>query len=143
MGHFVAILGHLRAILGHLGAVLRPCWGILGPSWAILGVSWATLGHLGTKSFQDTSRMAGTVAGRRHLGRFSITFWGLKLVTFWLFLGSCFRHVFGHFLENFWANFGDPFWDQMGLRGAKIGSKRPLKSFKVATTYICNNLKKP
>ena len=45
-------------------------------------------------------------------------------------------------MEHFWANFGDPFWDQMGLRGAKMGSKRPIKSFKVAKTCICKNLKK-
>ena len=46
-------------------------------------------------------------------------------------------------MEYFWANFGDPFWDHMVLRGAKMGSKRPLKSLKVATTCICKNLKKP
>ena len=44
---------------------------------------------------------------------------------------------------HFWANFGDYFWDQMGLRGAKMGSKRPIKSFKVAKTCICKNFKKP
>ena len=31
----------------------------------------------------------------------------------------------------------------MGLRGAKMGSKRLLKSLKVAKTCICKNLKKP
>ena len=41
------------------------------------------------------------------------------------------------------ANFGTTFWDQIGLRGAKMGSKRPIKSFKVAKTCICTNLKKP
>ena len=30
----------------------------------------------------------------------------------------------------------------MGLRWAKMGSKRPIKSFKVAKTCICKNLKK-
>ena len=59
-----------------------------------------------------------------------------------LFLGSCFGLVFGHFLENCSTNFGDPFWDQMGLRWAKMGSKRPIKSFKVAKTCICKNLEK-
>jgi hypothetical protein len=31
----------------------------------------------------------------------------------------------------------------MGLRGAKMGSKRPIKSFKVPKTCICKNLEKP
>ena len=31
----------------------------------------------------------------------------------------------------------------MGLRGAKMGSKRPIKSCKVAKTCICKNLKRP
>ena len=31
----------------------------------------------------------------------------------------------------------------MGLRGAKMGSKRPIKTFKVPKTCICKNLKKP
>ena len=31
----------------------------------------------------------------------------------------------------------------MGLRGAKMGSERPIKSFKVAKTCICKNLKQP
>ena len=67
--------------------------------------------------------------------------WGPKLVHFLLFLGSCFGRVFGHFLEHFWTNFGDPFWEQMGLRWAKMGSKRPIKRFKVTKTCICKNLK--
>ena len=46
-------------------------------------------------------------------------------------------------MDHFWANFGASFWDQMGLRGAKMGSKRPIKSFKVPKTCICKNLKKP
>ena len=46
-------------------------------------------------------------------------------------------------MELIWTNFGNPFWDQMGLRGAKMGSKRPLKSLKVAKTCICKNLKNP
>jgi len=31
----------------------------------------------------------------------------------------------------------------MGLRGAKMGSKRPIKSFKVPKTCICKNHKNP
>ena len=57
-------------------------------------------------------------------------------------MGSCGGPVFVHFFENVWANFGDPFWDQMGLRGAKMGSKRPIKSFKVPKTCICKKRKK-
>ena len=76
------------------------------------------------------------------MAHFGPKFWIPKLATFWLFLGSWFGQVFGHFLEHFWTNFGHPFWDQMGLRGAKMGSKRPIKSFKVAKTCICKNLKK-
>ena len=39
--------------------------------------------------------------------------------------------VFGHVLDNFGGNFGDPFWDQID------------QSFKVPKTCICKNLKKP
>ena len=46
-------------------------------------------------------------------------------------------------MDHFWANFGAYFWDQMGLRGAKMGSKRPIKSFKVPKTCICKNHKNP
>ena len=38
-------------------------------------------------------------------------------------------------------NFRAPFWEQMGLRWAKMGSKRPIKRFKVAKTCIWKNLK--
>ena len=114
----------------------------MGPSWAILGVSWATLGHLGTKSFQDPSRMAVPVPRDRHLSPFWTKFRGPKFANLWLFLGSYYGPVFGHCLEHFWANFGDFFWDQMGLRRAKMGSKRPTKSFKGAKTCICKNLEK-
>ena len=44
-------------------------------------------------------------------------------------------------MEHFWTNFGDSFWDQLGLRWAKMGSKKPIKSFKVAKTSTCKNLK--
>ena len=86
--------------------------------------------------------MAVPVPRHRHLGPFWTLCWSRKLSTFWLFVGSCFGLVFSHLLEHFWANFGDIFWDQMGLRRAKMGSKRPIKSFKVAKTCICKNLKK-
>ena len=128
--------------MGYLRAVLGPSWSILGPSWAILGVSWPILGHLGTKSFQDSPRLNLPVPRLRHLGPFWAPFLGQKLAIFWLFSRSFFGPVFRHFLEHFWTNFGDPFWDQMGLRGAKMGSKRPLKSLKVAKTCICKNIKK-
>ena len=100
----------------------------MGPSW-------------GQELFRTPGPEIAVARPRRFEG-FWGQLWGPKLVHFLLFLGSCFGQVFGHFLEHFWANFGEPFWDQMGLRRAKMGSKRPIKSFKVAKTCICKNLKK-
>ena len=135
MDQFWSHLGPFGPSWAYLGTLFGPVLGYLGLLEAILGASW-------DQELFGNLRPDLPVGGARGIGPFLFQFWGSKLATFWLFLVSCFGQVFEHFLEYCWANFGYPFWQQMGLRGAKMGSKRPIKSFKVAKTCICKNLRK-
>ena len=57
-------------------------------------------------------------------------------------MGSFCGPVFGHCLDYLWNHFGDPFWDQISPRGAKISPKRPIKLCEIPKTRIYKNLKK-
>ena len=64
--------------------------------------------------------------------------WGSPVL---FFLGSCFGPVFGHFLEHFWTNFGDPFWDQMGLSRPRWALRGPLRASKSQKPAFAKTLK--
>ena len=44
-------------------------------------------------------------------------------------------------LGSFRGPFGDPFWDQIGPRGAKMGPRGPSRGAKYRKHAICKNLK--
>ena len=138
---FGRILGPFCPIL----AQFVPSWGYLGsfsgPTWGYLGLRGAILSHLWGQEVSRTPRPEMPVACLLRFQGLWGPVWGPKLVHFLLFLGSCFGPVFGHVLEHFWTNFGDPFWDQMGLRWAKMGSTRPLRASKSQKPAFAKSLK--